>query len=219
MKIVLVGASGHGRVALDVANAGRAHEVVGVIDSEREVGSDWLGLEVLGRDDAVEEAAARSGAEGYFVAIGDNYRRAAAADRIRVRCPALQLVSLVHPSATVARDARVGSGVLVAAGAVLSPGVEVEDLAIVNTRASFDHDSRLEAGASLAPGVVTGGNVTIGRLSAIGIGATLVHRVRVGARTVVGAGSLVLGDLPEGVVAYGTPARVVRARAEDDPYL
>jgi acetyltransferase-like isoleucine patch superfamily enzyme len=35
----------------------------------------------------------------------------------------------------------------------------------------------------------------------------------------VGAGALVLDDVPDQVVAFGAPARVVRPRAVDEPYL
>lgn len=219
MKIVIVGASGQGRVALDVARAEGAHEVVGVLDRDREVGSVWLGCPVLGRDDAMAEIVSKKGIEGYFVGIGDNSGRAAVARRISESAASLPLATLVHPAATIAADARVGPGALVAAGAVIGAGAEIGALTIVNTRASLDHESILEDAASLAPGVVTGGNVRIGRGAAIGIGATLVHGIEIGPHTVVGAGAVVTQNLPERVVAYGTPARVIRQRAEDEPYL
>jgi acetyltransferase-like isoleucine patch superfamily enzyme len=61
--------------------------------------------------------------------------------------------------------------------------------------------------------------VRLGRATAIGIGASVIHEVTIGADTVVGAGAVVVGDLPERVVAYGVPARVVRSREPGEPYL
>jgi acetyltransferase-like isoleucine patch superfamily enzyme len=101
----------------------------------------------------------------------------------------------------------------VGAGCTLGPG------SLINTQASLDHDSNLGAFASLAPGAVTGGRVQVGERSFIGLGAQLVHGITIGADTVVGAGSLVLKDLPAGVVGYGSPARVIRTRHADEPYL
>jgi acetyltransferase-like isoleucine patch superfamily enzyme len=66
---------------------------------------------------------------------------------------------------------------------------------------------------------VTGGRVALGTCAAVGLGAKVVHNVRIGAHAVVGAGALVLQDVPDQVVAYGTPARVIRSRGVDDPYL
>jgi acetyltransferase-like isoleucine patch superfamily enzyme len=105
------------------------------------------------------------------------------------------------------------------AGAVVNPGARVGAFCILNTNSSIDHDCILEDYASLAPGVVTGGGVVIGRYTAIGIRATVVHGVRIGEHSVIGAGATVLHDIPDHVVAYGTPARVVRNRQTGDPYL
>jgi len=90
---------------------------------------------------------------------------------------------------------------------------------IVNTRASLDHHGVLEDYASLAPAVTTGGNVSIGEGSVIAIGATVLHGRSIGDWSVVGAGATVIDDVPDGVVAYGTPAKVVREREPGDRYL
>ena len=49
--------------------------------------------------------------------------------------------------------------------------------------------------------------------------ANIVHGVRVGAHALLGAGALVLDDVPSFAVAYGIPAKVVRQRSQDEPYL
>jgi acetyltransferase EpsM len=87
---------------------------------------------------------------------------------------------------------------------------------IVNTGAIVEHDCVLEDGSSLGPGACMAGRVQIGRGAFISTGVTLAPRVRVGAGTVVGAGSVVVADLPDGVLAYGVPARVVRPLGDFD---
>ena len=73
--------------------------------------------------------------------------------------------------------------------------------------------------SSLAPRAVTGGGVKIGAFSAIAIGAVLSHSIAIGDHTVVGAGATALKDVPDRVVVYGTPARVIRRRNPGDSYL
>ena len=90
---------------------------------------------------------------------------------------------------------------------------------LVNTRASLDHESSLAGGASLAPGVITGGRVSVGRRAFVGIGSTVAQGVLIGEDSVVGAGSLVLKDVPNNVVVYGRPAKFVRKRQMYDSYL
>jgi acetyltransferase-like isoleucine patch superfamily enzyme len=73
--------------------------------------------------------------------------------------------------------------------------------------------------ASLAPNVATGGGCEIGDFTALSIGTVLTHGRTIGHHTVIGAGSVVVRDIPELVVAYGSPARIVRDRSPGDPYL
>ena len=72
--------------------------------------------------------------------------------------------TVVHPSATVAADARIGEGAQIMAGAVLQTGSVVGENAIVNTRASVDHHCHLGQSVHIAPGAVLSGCVTIGPL-------------------------------------------------------
>ena len=52
--------------------------------------------------------------------------------------------------------------------------------------------------------------VHIGRNAWIGAGATIIQGVKIGRWTIIGAGSVVTKDIPDGYVAYGTPCHRVR---------
>ena len=84
---------------------------------------------------------------------------------------------------------------------------------IVNTGASVDHDCVVGDHSHISPQACLAGNVWLGEEVMIGIGAMIVPGRRIGARTVVGAGAVVTRDLPDGVVAWGCPARIVRLKA------
>ena len=73
-----------------------------------------------------------------------------------------------------------------------------------------DHDHTMSAG--LAPGEtpLVSAPTRIGKRCWLGAGVTVLKGVAIGDGTVVGAGSVVTKSLPEGVVAAGTPARVLR---------
>jgi sugar O-acyltransferase (sialic acid O-acetyltransferase NeuD family) len=211
-RIAIVGGSGHGRVALDAARRQDRYEVVGWLDSRLPAGRDIAGLNVLGQPTRIDELAVNHRLDGVFLGISDNWTRAQVWEEMRKRASSLELVSIVHPASVVAPDAALGAGTLVLAGAIVNPGARIGIQCIVNTRVSLDHDSELKSHASLLPGVVTGGNVVVGEFACVCIGSVLAHQVRIGEHTVVGAGSVVLADLPGYVLAYGTPARPVRAR-------
>ena len=212
MRIVVVGGAGQGRQAIDVLEAAGDHEVVAVVDA------GLAGGVVCGRPVVDDDGVAATGAAGFVVAIGDNATRGAVIGRVRAT-HGLELVSAVHPAAVVARDAVVGPGAVLMAGVVVSNGCVLGEGVLMGTRASVDHDTTVADHAGLAPAATTGGDVTIGTATAVLLGASVIHGVAVGDHTVVGAGAVVLADLPDRVVAVGVPARVVRAREPGEPYL
>lgn len=218
-KIAIVGASGHGRVVLDVLEKQGQYEVVGFADARRPVGESEMGVPILGNEDALLALARAGEIDGYIVAIGDNAVRAQVVERIRGEAPELALVSAVHPGAEVGRDVTIGAGTVVMAGVCINPCARIGDGCILNTRSSLDHDSTMGDFSSLAPGVTTGGNCTIGEGAAVGVGATLIHGVSIGEHTVIGAGATVVGSVAPYQVAYGSPAKVIRSRSRGDRYL
>lgn len=58
------------------------------------------------------------------------------------------------------------------------------------------------------------GGIFIGDHSWLGVGVTVLNNVRIGKGAVIGAGSVVTRDIPEGAIAVGNPARVVRMRGD-----
>jgi sugar O-acyltransferase (sialic acid O-acetyltransferase NeuD family) len=218
-KIVIIGASGHGRVVLDVLEQEGRREIIGFIDARRPAGETELGYPLLGSEEALPTLMASGTIDGFIVAIGDNWVREQVVNKVEAMVPGLTLVSAVHPAATLGRDVTIGAGSVLMAGVCVNPSSEVGRGCILNTRSSLDHDSTMGDFSSLAPGVTTGGNCAVGEGAAIGIGATLIHGVTVGEHTVIGAGSTVVRDAPAFVVAYGSPAGPVRERRKGDPYL
>lgn len=219
MNILLFGAGGHARVVLDTLLAEDRVHVVGIVDNQLPPGATVMGTPVLGNDADLTHLADEHRIGGFVVGIGDNWRRAQLTQQIRQRFPHWQPVCTVHPSAWVSPFARLGPGTVILPGAIVNAGAEIGDGCILNTQCSVDHDCRLAEFVSLAPHACLGGNVCVGAYSAVCLGAKVLHGRRIGSATVVGAGAVVVEDLPDQVVAYGVPARVVRRRAVDEPFL
>jgi sugar O-acyltransferase (sialic acid O-acetyltransferase NeuD family) len=216
-RIVIIGASGHGRVVDDILQ--QTHDTGAIVgwldDSPSEQQS--FGYPVLGGVDRL--LTLRSNINGVVIAVGDNYVRRQLVTKVRRLCPDLPLVSAIHPNAVVARDVAIGAGTVIMAGAIVNPGSRVGGCCILNTNSSLGHDCEMYDYASIAPKVAVGGNSRIEECSAVSIGATIVHGVQIGEHSVIGAGAVVLDDIPACSVAYGTPARVARTRAPGERYL
>jgi acetyltransferase EpsM len=207
--LVVVGAGGHARVVSDIARLMGRFTVVGFIDEldpERHE-TAFAGATILG---GLERLAGlhRAGVRQATVAIGD------CATRLRLAASLLEagfeLPVLAHPSAVCADGVALGPGTVLVAGAIVNPGARLGANVIVNTAASVDHDCTVDDGAHIACGARLAGGVHVGRGAWVGIGAVVKEKVRIGAGSVVGAGALVLKDIPQGVVAYGSPAQVIQ---------
>ena len=217
--IVIIGASGHGKVVADIVEQAGDLRIAGFLDRDKPAGSEFFGLPVLGTEADLPRLAGELGLAGLLVAIGDNWTRARVAGELARLAPSLPFVAAVHPGARLARGAAVGPGTVVMAGVALNSDCRVGAHCIVNTGASLDHDGEMGDFSSLAPGAAVGGNVRIGAYSAVSIGACVAHGRKIGEHAVVGAGAVVLADVPDRCVAYGAPARVIRERQPGERYL
>lgn len=216
--ILIFGASGHGKVVLDIARAADI-PVLGFIDKTRSKGTMVCGVPVLGNQDDLPTIIQSTGCNQGVVAIGDNWVRSQIVQQILEAAPLFEFQSLIHPKATIGMDVFIGPGSVVMAGAVVNPCAQVGIHCILNTCVSVDHDCEIGNFASIAPRATLGGNVKIGDFSAIGLGVNIIHGRVVGTQTVVGAGSLVLHNIGDSLVAYGSPSRLVRERVAGDRYL
>lgn len=218
-RVVVYGASDQGRVTIDLLERHGAHEVVGVIDDTVAPGTELYGYRVLGPGSDIRRLRDEHGFDSAIAAIGDNNVRAQVVARTSSLDPDLCYISVVDPSAVVSRDVVIGVGSVLLAGVIVSGSSTIGEHALMCVGSSLDHDSTLGDFSSMAPGSTTGGRVTIGDHTAIGLGASVIHGVTIGRQTVVGAGSVVVRDVGSFLVAYGSPARPVRARSERDRYL
>ena len=214
-RLAIWGASSHAVVVADIVRCQGSYEIVGFLDdvSVDRKNTEFCGAKVLGgaeQLDALHEARVDS----FIIAIGDCDARLRIASLVEAR--GFRLVAAVHPRAVIASSASVGDGTVIAAGAVVNPGAVIGKNVIINTAASVDHECVLEDGVHIGPGVHLGGKCRIGTAAWIGIGATVKDRINIGARSIVGAGAVVLRDIPENVVAYGVPARVVRGNTTNE---
>ncbi len=214
MKIVLIGASEHARVVLDSVEREGRYQVAGVFD-HRPLKEGFHGYPYFGGDEELFKSPWRRG----VVTIGDNYTRARVVERTLKALPDFEFVTVVHPSAQIGKDVRLGGGTVVMAGVTINPNSQVGEHCILNTQSSLDHDGRMGAYSSLGPGAILGGQVSVGPYTAVSLGASVIHGMSIGEHTVVGAGATVVKDIPSHSVALGVPARVVRQREAGERYL
>jgi sugar O-acyltransferase (sialic acid O-acetyltransferase NeuD family) len=215
-RIVIIGAGGHGRVVADIVHAADQYELVGFLDSDPHVhGRRIDGVPVHGGVDDLPRLRQSLDIDATIIAIGDNGTRRGLARRTQQA--GLRLVNAIHPSASIAFNATIGRNVVIAAGVVVCANCQIGDSVILNTGCIIDHQTMVGEGSHICPGVRVAGRVKIEPGVFVGIGATIVPNVTLGCESIIGAGSVVLDDVPQMATAVGVPAAPIKrfAASED----
>ena len=205
--IAIIGAGGHGKCVFECFYLA-GQEVIGFFDDDRDKkGMEVInGLQVLGRPEEIEK---HDQVSAVFIAIGDNRRRLDLYARYKEK--GYLLPNAVHKLAYRSPFTEIGAGNFLMGPAVVNPGSRIGNCCIINTSATVGHDCLLEDGVQIGPGVNLAGGSRLGEGVFVGIGAKVAPQVKIGPWAVVGAGSVVLEDLPAGAFCCGSPARVVKS--------
>ena len=213
--LVLWGASGHGKVVLDVARATGGFGTISFIDDACEGSScEFCGCQVFGAGRRLHLLKSK-GCFQYLVSIGNNEMRAACFQRALEH--GLLPVRLIHPSAVISESARLEDGTVVMARVVINAGAQIGKNCILNTAAVVEHDCRVGDHVHLSPGVLLGGGVTVHSFAHVGIGAIALPGAEIGEGAIVGAGAVVLHSVPAGATVVGIPARVLAQAVRRTP--
>ena len=183
------------------------------------IGSEVSGYKIIGRQEDIKRLVAEYNIKAGLITIGDNWTRKIVKDIIIKTIPDFEFVSAIHPSAIIGSNVIIGRGTVIMAGCIINTGAMIRDFCFLATGAILEHDSLMEDFSSLSAGSVTGGKVKIRKFAAITLGVILFDRIEIGEHTVIGSGSLVTKDIPNNVLAYGTPAKIIRKREIGEKYL
>lgn len=201
--IYLFGASGHGKVIKDILHA-NGIEIKAFIDDNKRI-NECSGCNVI------HDAA---GLSPIIVSIGVNHIRKMIVDRLVLQATEkgheLKFSTAIHPTAIISPSAKIGEGTVVMPGAIINADAVIGKHCIINTGATVDHECVIEDYCHIAPGVNISGCTTIGEETWIGVGSSVIQCLNIGKNCMVGAGSVVVKDIPDNVLAYGNPCRIIR---------
>lgn len=198
-KLIIIGASGHGKVIADIAVRNGYEDIVFLDDDEsvKECG----GYLVIGKSTEAGKIDT-----DVIVGIGNADVR----KRIQESIPNEKLVTLIHPDTVVAEDVVIGKGTVVMAGAVINPGVRIGKGCIINTCSSVDHDCVVGDYVHIAVGSHLCGTVSVGSGTWIGAGATVSNNISICPDCMIGAGAVVVKNIVEAGRYVGLPAKKIK---------
>lgn len=214
--IVIVGAGGFARevawLVEDINSKNKLWNLMGYIDEDLNNSGNWLnGYEVLGdfKDIKVENR------EIYYVcAVGDTTSRKELSDKAEYI--GLKPAILIHPSVMMSKHVEIGEGSIICCSNIITVNVQIGKHVIINLDCTLGHDVIIKDFVTILPSVNVSGNVTLKEGSNIGTGSAIIQGKEVGQNSIIGAGSVVVKDIPENCTAVGVPAKVVKWRVIDE---
>jgi sugar O-acyltransferase (sialic acid O-acetyltransferase NeuD family) len=218
-NIVLIGGGNQVQYAIDIIEKEGKFNIVGIIDSIHDIGENLYGYNVIGRQEDVDVLSYKYNFQAGIITVGDNWTRYKIYSDIVRLMPSFVFVNAIHPSVIIGNNVRMGYGVLAMAGVIFNPGATIEEFSFFATGAQIEHDCTIGKFASVSAGSVLGGHVSIKSFAAVTLGVTILDRLSIGYNSVVGSGSLVTKDIPDNVLAYGNPAKVIRKREAAERFL
>lgn len=203
--LLIIGAGGHGKVVADAAMSMGNWDEIAFLDDRYPQIIHVLNFPVLGVIDTCQ--LFQNTYQDLVVAVGDNVLRVELIRRFidyQFRLP-----SIIHPRAFVSNFSEIGQGSVVFAQSVINAGTVLGIGCIINTGATVDHDCNLGCGVHVSPGVHVAGQVAIGDYTWLGIGSTVIQNCSIRKNAMVGAGAVVIRDVPSSVTVLGIPGRII----------
>ncbi|MCM4158757.1 acetyltransferase [Antarcticibacterium flavum] len=198
----LYGASGHAKVIIDIIRS-LSLEVDHIIDDDPQV-KNFNNLEVTHK---LTENISNGET---IISIGNNEIR----KKISEKFAGAIHPAIAHPSAVISPSAKLMQGTVVMANAAVNAAAVIGEHCIINTGATVEHDCKLGNFVHISPNAALAGDVEVGEGSHIGIGAVVIQGIKIGKWVTVGAGAVVINDIPDGVVAVGNPAQVIKEKTK-----
>ncbi len=196
-RLIIIGASGHGKVIADIAKLSGYTEIV-FLDNNPEI-KECAGYPVLGPDTMSVELEGK-----IFVAVGNSEIR----QKLMTRYEGREFPVLIHPSAVIAEGSSIGPGSVVMAGVVINPEARIGKGCIINTSSSIDHDCIIGDYCHVSVGAHLSGTVVVGNHVWIGAGAIVSNNIDICGNCMIGAGAVVIKDIEESGTYVGVPAKL-----------
>ena len=193
-RLIIIGASGHGKVVADIAMLNGYKDIVFLDDNVNIKNcSVWS---VIGKSNEAPEG-------DIFVAVGNSDIRRRLMEFYKDKVKPV----LIHPKAVVANDVMIGEGSVVMAGAIINPGAKVGKGVIINTSSSIDHDCSVGDYCHISVDAHLCGTVIVEDNVWVGAGATVINNINICSNCTIGAGAVVVKNIDKRGVYVGVPAK------------
>ena len=209
--LIIFGASGFGReVAWAVERLNKVTptwNLLGFMDDADAIqGTEINGYKVLGKTADVSNYPDAY----YVVAVGASRTREKIVSNMKTVNPSIKFGTVIDPSVEMSDLVTIGEGTIICAHTIITVNIEIGSHVIVNLDCTVGHEAVLQDFVTLYPSVNVYGITNIGHAVELGTGMQIIQGKTVGDYSIVGAGAVVVKDIPAKCTAVGSPAKPIK---------
>lgn len=210
MKSVIIGAGTYGEVYLAYLQEAGV-EIVGFLDDDpKYIGQQVRGVPVLGSISLLNTLKS-DGVEAVYCPLGNNKLRVKFLTMAREL--GYEIPNYIHPSVLISPNVTIGKGVYILLGTTIMPHTEIRDYVMISMGVHLAHHNVLEEGVFLSTGCNFGASIHAHKYAYCGISSTIMTGMHeLGEDCLIGAGAVVIKDVPDRAVMAGVPAKVLRIK-------
>ncbi|MCM8761036.1 MAG: acetyltransferase [Candidatus Omnitrophica bacterium] len=215
-KLIIFPFGGNAREAascvMAINETGRKWDLIGFIDDDRSlIGKESCGVRVLGGIEILKRYP-----EARVLAVPGNPNTYLARKKIidDLKIEERRFATILHPSVSLAPDAKIGYNTIVMQNVVVSCGAQVGNHCVILPNSVISHDSVIGDYCCLGSNVSVSGRVVIEPVAYIGSGVKIRDGIRIGKKALIGIGSVVIKDVGSKMIVAGNPTRIIREVSE-----
>ncbi len=200
-NIIIVGAGGFGREVYQWSLAAfdkNEYKIKGFLARDAsELDGFAINAPIIGHEDDYEIQEN----DRFIIAIGNIAIKKRVVENLKKK--GAQFLTLIHPTALIFSNSKVGEGVVICPYVILTDSVEIDDFVMLNVYVYCGHDSKVGKYSILSPYSTLNGGAILDDEVFIATHSTITGSRNVGKGSIIGANSLVLHDVPEGSKVIG----------------
>ncbi len=209
--LIIIGASGFGRevawLVERINEKDSTWNILGFIDDNHEIQNTLIdGYKVIGTTEDVGQYP-----DTFFIcAVGASKTREKIINKVKEYNPNIKFGTVIDPSVEMSNRVKIGEGTIICAHTIITVDISIGSHVIINLDCTIGHDAVLKDYVTLYPSVNVSGNTNIGHAVELGTGMQIIQGKTVGDYSIIGAGAVVVKDIPEKCTAVGSPAKPIK---------
>ena len=197
-KLIIIGAGGHSKTCLEVAESSKIYKVIGFLDNKSKFDNFFNRFQIFNEK---KLNLVLKITKNVHIGVGQ-----IKSPKLRINLfkkykkKGFKFPVLIHSSAYISKYSFINEGTLVGIYSVINANCKIGHNTIINNKSLIEHDSKIGNNCHISTGVIINGNCSIGDNTFIGSGSIISNNIDIGKNCIIGCGKIIKKNLKPGTL-------------------